>query len=154
MLDRDQLIELRDDILANPRGLPIANGDGLLTDAQIADVYNTVGISGESVPRTSLSGQEILDALDPQEFQALTAEQQTAALQLAGTSQIDVTNPVIKIAFRQLVPAGSASESNVMGLLSVSVSPAQASGWGRLHHLDVANAVAFMTPAQRTLMGR
>ncbi|HFE31883.1 MAG TPA: hypothetical protein ENJ17_01080 [Gammaproteobacteria bacterium] len=154
MLDREQLIELRDDILNNPRSLPIVSGGVLLTDAQIAEVYNTVGISGETVRRRTLSGQEILDALDPAEFQTLSVEQQSSVLQMAGTGEIDVTNPIIKVAFRQLVPAGSTSETNVMALLNVSVSPARASGWGRVHHLDVANAVAFMSPTQRNSLGR
>ena len=136
------LTALRDEIVNDPLAKGYKDpGGSWKGDGTIADLFNQV-VPSQAVDRELVPAHEIIAAVDPSEWAALTAEQKRIFQTIAGTGDVNVSAANVRSAFGALFPAGTTTRNNLIALQQRDGNRAEIL-WGEgtiVHHLDVAAA--------------
>ena len=130
-------LALKNEILNDPKSLGYAGKE----DYQIANLLNTIGLSGEVINRGVIPSYEIIDATVPAEWTALTAVEKQRYQTITGAGNCNSANANVRAAFQSMFAAGTQTRTNLTALLTRSCSRAEALGFESVSHLDVAEAL-------------
>jgi hypothetical protein len=130
-------LALKNEILGDSKSLGYIGKE----DYQIADLMNTIGLSGEVINRGVIPSYEIIDATVPSEWTALTATEKQRYQTITGAGQCNSSNANIRAAFQSMFAAGTQTRINLTALLTRTCSRAEALGFGSINHEQVAMAL-------------
>jgi hypothetical protein len=138
-LTETQLEILKTELATDPAGLGYTSDD-----PTCATLLSTVGLSGETIDREVIDGQELSAAVVMSEYMVLSAAEQRAWMTVlaAGSGQIDVSNTNIRSQIQAIWGAGTTTRANLVALQTRGASRTEVLfGIGvSVGHLDVAKA--------------
>lgn len=130
-----RLQKIRDEIINHPERYTGKS------DLQIAEIFNTVGLYGDTKLRGIIPASEIFEAIVITDYDVLSTAEKDRCKLLLSLQQIDVSKPNIQDAFKKMFAAGTQTRTNLLALVTVSISRAEALGCGSVTHEDVIKAL-------------
>lgn len=126
---------LKDEIINDPLG----RGYAQMSDVEVAQDLTT---EYRTYERTSISGAEIFNAIDPAEFSALSDSQKTLVRDVFSLGvNIDVSQGTnARAVLVDAFPSGTTTLENLAGLVNATRSRAAELGLGRVDWRDVRYA--------------
>ena len=100
---------------------PLARGYAGMTDSQAANSLNDENIT---IVRDFISGQEVFQALDVTEFQALTVANKSTVLEITHRDEINTANSNERNFLLDIFGGGSTTVSNLQSVRNQNISRA------------------------------
>lgn len=116
---------LKTEIQTDPKALGFAALVTAGNDQGIADKLNQVGASGETIGSGVIPTWRIINATDPTEWAALTAQEKQRYQTLTGAGLLDTSNTNVRTAFTSMFAVGTATRTALNGLTTRSAARAE-----------------------------
>lgn len=129
---------LKAEIDTDPMGLGYAGK----TDPEVAELLNTVGLSGEKIDRDFVDGQEMMSVVVIPDYAVLSDIQRMgwSAIISAGTGMVDVNNAGTIAQITAIWGPGTTTRDNLIALRQRDASRAEVLFGQAVSHLDVGKA--------------
>lgn len=135
-MDYEDYVILKAEIDTDPKELGYADK----TDQEVANLLNEIGLSGDTVLKSSVSPEEMLFALDYDDLAGLLVAQLQILTLYTNNGDLDINNALIQKTFKALFGAETTSRANLLALAQQSASRAQVLCGKNVKYWDVARA--------------
>jgi len=133
-------LALKNEILNDPNNLGYAPLVAAGTDQFVADILNDPS-KGGTKNRGVVASFEVVNAIDPAEWVALTAQEKQRLQFITGAGEVDVSNNNIVNMFKAMFAAGTVTRAALIALALRPASRAEALGLAAVSNSDIAKAL-------------
>lgn len=110
------------------------------TDQEIAALMNEIGLSEETILKSSVSSEEIIFALDYEDLNGLSTSQLQILTLYTSNGSLDINNALVQKTLKALFGAETVSRENLLALVRQDASRAQVLFGKEIIYWDVARA--------------
>lgn len=135
-MDKSLYPALKIELDTDPKGLGYVDK----TNQEVAALLNEIGLSGETILKSSVSSEEMLFALDYDDLVGLLVAQLQILTLYTNNGDLDINNVLVQKTFKALFGAETPSRANLLALAQQSASRAQVLFGEEVMYWDIARA--------------